>query len=143
MGMLAGLAGALYIGQVGTADATTGSNVELSVIAAAVIGGASLAGGEGSVIGAAIGVLLLAVVEDAVILLNVAVFWQQLVVGVMLIVAVAVDVLMQKIRRGIGVRAALNRVVGSGTPIPAVPVAGLELEGAADLGSRSSAATER
>lgn len=113
MGLLAGVAGVLAIGQVGTANADTGANEELNVIAAAVIGGASLAGGEGSVIGAGIGVLLIGMVEDAVVLLNVSVFWQQLVVGVMLIVAVAANVVTLKIRHRIGVRAALGKVIGT------------------------------
>ncbi len=123
MGFLAGIAGVLAIGRVGTANADTGANEELNVIAAAVIGGAALSGGEGSVIGAAIGVLLIGMVEDAVVLLNVSVFWQQLVVGVMLIVAVAANVVTTKIRHKISVRAALSRSVGSGVQSPAVAVA--------------------
>ncbi len=107
MGCLAGLAGALALGRVGTANADTGANEELNVIAAAVIGGASLAGGEGSIVGAALGVLLIQVVEDAVVLLNVSVFWQQLVVGVVLVVAVALNVVTAKVRDRLSVRAAL------------------------------------
>jgi ribose transport system permease protein len=125
MGSLAGFAGVLAIGRVGTANADTGANEELNVIAAAVIGGAALSGGEGSVIGAAIGVFLIGMVEDAVILLDVSVYWQQLVVGVMLIIAVATNVVMTKIRHKISVRAALSRtigpVVGSGTQAVAGP----------------------
>jgi len=112
MGVLAGIAGALALGRVGTANADTGANEELTVIAAAVLGGASLAGGEGSIIGAALGVFLIQVVEDAVVLLNVAVFWQQLVVGVVLIVAVAVNVLTLKVRDRIGIRSALSQIRG-------------------------------
>jgi ribose transport system permease protein len=123
MGFLAGVAGALAIGRVGTANANTGANEELNVIAAAVIGGAALSGGEGSVIGAGIGVLLIGMVEDAVVLLDVSVFWQQLVVGVMLIIAVAANVVTTKIRHKIGVRAALGRAVGSNIPLPAAAVA--------------------
>ena len=79
------------LGGSGTANADAGANEELNVIAA-VIGGAALSGGEGSVIGAAIGVFLIGIVEDAVILLDVSVYWQQLVVGVMLIIAVATNI---------------------------------------------------
>ena len=129
MGFLAGIAGALAIGRVGTANADTGANEELNVIAAAVIGGAALSGGEGSVIGAAIGVLLIGMVEDAVVLLNVSVFWQQLVVGVMLIVAVAANVVTTKIRHKIGVRAALGRAVGSGVVLPTLAVPGSVADG--------------
>jgi ribose transport system permease protein len=128
MGFLAGVAGALAIGRVGTANANTAANEELNVIAAAVIGGAALSGGEGSVIGAGIGVLLIGMVSDAVVLLDVSVFWQQLVVGVMLIIAVAANVVTTKIRHRIGVRAALSRAVGGNISLPAVAVAASEPE---------------
>jgi ribose transport system permease protein len=129
MGSLAGFAGAIAIGRVGTANADTGANEELNVIAAAVIGGAALSGGEGSVIGAAIGVFLIGMVEDAVVLLNVSVFWQQLVVGVMLIVAVAANVVTTKVRDKISVRAALNRTVGPVLAGPAMSVPQPQEEG--------------
>jgi ribose transport system permease protein len=71
----------------------------LRLIAAAVIGGASLAGGEGTILGALLGLILLALVSDALILLNVNVYWQQLVTGAILVAAVTFDVLARR-RRG-------------------------------------------
>jgi ribose transport system permease protein len=73
--------------------------MELRLIAAAVIGGASLAGGEGTILGALLGLILLALVSDALILLNVNVYWQQLVTGAILVAAVTFDVLARR-RRG-------------------------------------------
>lgn len=109
MGLLAGVAGALAIGRVGTANATTGANEPLTVIAAVVVGGAALAGGEGSVLGAGLGVILIGLVQNAVVLLDVSVFWQQLVVGAVLIIAVAANVLNSRVRDAIMVRAVLRR----------------------------------
>jgi ribose transport system permease protein len=109
MGLLSGIAGALAIGRVGTANATTGANEPLTVIAAVVVGGAALAGGEGSVIGAGLGVILIGLVQNAVVLLNVSVFWQQLVVGAVLIIAVAANVLNSRVRDALMVRAVLRR----------------------------------
>jgi ribose/xylose/arabinose/galactoside ABC-type transport system permease subunit len=127
MGCLAGIGGALALARVGTANADTGSGEELAVIAAAVLGGAALTGGEGSVIGAALAVLLIQVVDDAVILLNVSVFYQQLVVGVVLIVAVVGNLLTARIRDRLGVRAALSGSHADATSAagqPAVPLGG-------------------
>lgn len=124
MGLLAAIAGVLALGRVGTANADTGANEELTVIAAAVLGGASLTGGEGSIIGAALGVLLIQLADDAIVLLNVPVFWQDLVVGAFLILAVAVNVLTIKVRNRISIRAALNEIPGisTGGPPPAGPL---------------------
>jgi ribose transport system permease protein len=75
------------------ATPTAGVGAELRAIAGAVIGGASLSGGEGTIIGALLGVILVALVNDALILLNVSVYWQSLVTGIVLIAAVTIDML--------------------------------------------------
>lgn len=117
-GLVAGLAGVLAIARVGTADAATGANEALPVIAAVVLGGASLAGGKGSIIGAALGVLLIGLVRNAVVLLNVPVFWQQLLVGLVLIIAVASNVFSEKLRHRVLVRRQLGRVGVPSAPPP-------------------------
>lgn len=118
-GLLAGVAGVLAIARVGTADAATGSNEALPVIAAVVLGGASLAGGKGSIIGAALGVLLIGLVRNAVVLLNVPVFWQQLLVGLVLIIAVASNVFSEKLRHRVLVRQQLDKANGKPASQPA------------------------
>ncbi len=90
-GALSAVAGILLASRLNTAVPTAGAGLELTVIAAGVIGGASLAGGEGSVFGAVLGIVFLSVVSNAVNLVNISTFWQQVVTGVALIAAVSAD----------------------------------------------------
>lgn len=94
--LLAGIAGIMITARFGSASVTIGSAVELRVITAAIIGGASLNGGEGSVLGAFLGALFMAVLANALNLLGVDVYWQNLVTGLILIIAVVVDVLNER-----------------------------------------------
>jgi ribose transport system permease protein len=91
MGVLAGLAGVLLASRLDNAVVTAGIGVELKVITAVVLGGASLSGGVGTIPGAFLGVIFISLVQNALILSEVPVFWQGVVVGVVLIVAVATD----------------------------------------------------
>jgi ribose transport system permease protein len=68
-----------------------GDLAELRAIAAAVLGGASFTGGTGSVLGSALGVLLLAIVLNGFVLLNLSIYWQSVASGLILLVAVGVD----------------------------------------------------
>ncbi len=90
-GALAGLAGMIESSRLMTGQPTTGQGYELSVIAAVVIGGGSLSGGEGSVVGTVAGAFLMGLVSNGSNLLGVSPFWQQVVIGGVIIVAVAVD----------------------------------------------------
>jgi rhamnose transport system permease protein len=90
-GTLAGLGGALFTARFGTVDATAGSGYELTVIAAAVVGGVAIFGGSGSVYGAALGALLLGTITSSLIVLKVDAFWQQAAIGALLLVAIAFD----------------------------------------------------
>jgi ribose transport system permease protein len=83
----------------GSAQPTFGVGMELNVIAAAVIGGASLSGGSGSILGAILGALLLAVVSSSLTLLDVSVYWQDIIRGSILLWAVTFDHYLVK-RRG-------------------------------------------
>ncbi len=87
----AGVAGILMAGWLGSVTTNLGQAMELTVIAAAVIGGANLAGGEGTAIGAVIGALLIEVIRNSMILLGISTFWQGMFIGTFIIVAVAFD----------------------------------------------------
>jgi ribose transport system permease protein len=95
-GTLAALAGVLLAARLSTAVPTAGQGLELTVIAAAVIGGASLAGGEGTVLGAVLGVAFLALISNALTLLEVSIFWQEVTTGVVLVAAVSLDMLLRR-----------------------------------------------
>jgi rhamnose transport system permease protein len=103
-GALAGLGGVLFTARFGTVDATAGTGYELTVIAAAVVGGVAIFGGTGSVYGAALGALLLGTITSSLIVLRVEAFWQQAAIGVLLLLAIAFDRLV-----GLRVEAALRR----------------------------------
>ena len=90
-GALAGLGGVLFTARFGTVDATAGTGYELTVIAAAVVGGVAIFGGVGSVYGAALGALLLGTITSSLIVLKVAAFWQQAAIGALLLLAIALD----------------------------------------------------
>lgn len=90
-GLLAGLAGVLYASRFSSVGATTGTGMELDVVAAAVVGGVAIFGGSGSVVGAAIGALLLTTITSSLTALRVDKFWQQAVVGVLILAAIIID----------------------------------------------------
>lgn len=96
---LCGVAGIIYMSRFGSAQPTFGLGMELNVIAAAVIGGASLNGGTGSILGAILGVVLLSVVSSSLALLDVSVYWQDIIRGSILLVAVTLDHYMNKNRK--------------------------------------------
>jgi ribose transport system permease protein len=97
-GLFAGLAGIIMSARLGAAAVTAANGLELKVITAVIIGGASLAGGEGTVLGAFFGSLLMALIVNALTLLGVDVYWQTFVIGATLLVAVLID-RVGKIRR--------------------------------------------
>ncbi len=91
MGVLAGLAGVLNSARLNAAVVSAGIGIELQIITATVLGGASLKGGEGTVLGTFLGVIFIALVQNALIILGVDVFWQNIVVGIVLLLAVSLD----------------------------------------------------
>lgn len=90
-GALVGLAGLLYAGRYGQVQTNVGLGFELRAIAAAVIGGVSIMGGRGSALGILLGTLLLGVLTNVIVLSRVSAFWEGVVVGASILVAVAVD----------------------------------------------------
>ena len=89
--LLSSIAGILTLSRFGVATPTAGQGTEMRVISAAVIGGASLSGGEGTILGAVLGIILLNLINNALVLLKVSVYWQQLISGLILIAAVSID----------------------------------------------------
>lgn len=97
MGAMAGLAACVYLGYYGAAETNAGNAYELQVIAATVIGGASLTGGRGTAIGAVLGAIVIQLINNAMILLNVDPNYNQIVMGTAIIVAVVVDQTKQRL----------------------------------------------
>ena len=95
-GVIAGIAGILLGAQVGNINSLLASGIELQVLAAVVIGGVSIWGGSGSVYGAAIGAIVLATINNGLVLLQVQEFYRLLIQGVAIIAAVAVDAVVQR-----------------------------------------------
>ena len=90
-GALSGLAGVLYAARFNSVGADTGTGYELQIVAAAVVGGIAIFGGSGSAVGAAIGAVLLTTMVGALAALNVSKFWQQAIVGALIIAAILID----------------------------------------------------
>jgi ribose transport system permease protein len=91
MGVLAAVAGLLNLSFLQNVTPETGVGFELNVIAAVIIGGTSLAGGEGSVLGTLLGVGILGVLSNGLVLLGISPFWQTAFIGAVIITAVAID----------------------------------------------------
>lgn len=94
--VMAGLAGIIATSRLGSAFPLAGKGAELRVISACVIGGCSLKGGEGTIIGSLLGVLLMAIINNGLVLLNVSIYWQSIVSGTILIAAVTFDMINQR-----------------------------------------------
>ncbi|HEX3591540.1 MAG TPA: ABC transporter permease [Pseudonocardiaceae bacterium] len=90
-GLLAGLAGALYLARFGNVDSGTGTGYELTVVSAVVVGGVAFTGGSGTVYGAALGALLLTSINSMLPSLGVSSVWEQAIDGFLLLLAIAVD----------------------------------------------------
>ncbi len=90
-GGLAGVAGLLVTARLDSATPNAGISYELDSIAAVVIGGTSLSGGRGSVLGTVLGCLIIGVLNNGLVLLEVSPFWQQVIKGLVILVAVAID----------------------------------------------------
>jgi len=96
MGLLSGVAGIVLTGYVAAGTIGGGINYELTAIAGCVIGGTSLMGGKGTILGDLIGTLIMASLENGMSIMNMSVFWQYIVKGLVLILAVYVDVASKK-----------------------------------------------
>lgn len=97
-GVACGIAAIAILSFLGAADPSVGSGSEMLVISAAIIGGASLSGGSGSILGAIVGALIIAVIRNGMLLLGVSIYWQGFVTGATIIAAVALDYVIKRRR---------------------------------------------
>lgn len=95
-GFFAGLAGLLLVGRTGSGFPNAGLSAELDAIAAVIIGGASFFGGRGTVLGVFAGVFIMGLLRNGLNLMNVSVFWQQVLIGAVIVLAVYSDVLRRR-----------------------------------------------
>ncbi len=93
---LAGIAGILLASRLGAALPTAGRGMELKVITAVILGGASLAGGTGKIIGALLGALFMGLIGNIMVISRISGYWQEIILGIILILAVWIDRLIQK-----------------------------------------------
>jgi ribose transport system permease protein len=98
-GFAVGIAGLIAASQTGQGSGNAGTGFELSVITAVVLGGASLAGGRGTIFGTILGVLIIGIINNGLTLLNVESFWQDVTRGILLILAVGFDQVRLRLTR--------------------------------------------
>jgi ribose/xylose/arabinose/galactoside ABC-type transport system permease subunit len=96
--VLSSVTGILYVARFRSAQANSGLGMELDAIAAAVIGGASLMGGAGTVIGVLIGAMIMGVIRNGLVLMRVSSYWQDFIIGLVILVAAVIDVLRNRRR---------------------------------------------
>ncbi len=124
MGSLIGIAALLYVGRLGSVEITVGNDLGMSAIAAVVIGGTAITGGRGSVVGTLAGVFFMAVMKNGILLLGIPSLWERAVVGALIVLSVAVDIVInrriakrqrrQVERQRLAVRAALSASQAAG-----------------------------
>ncbi len=95
-GLCSGIAGIVMLSRLNSAQPTTGIGFEMNVVTAVVLGGISIAGGEGKLSGVITGVLIIGVLTNGMILINISSYWQSVVQGTVLLLAVGVDQYMQQ-----------------------------------------------
>jgi len=104
-GLLAGLAGILYVMEFGTINGTSATGLILAVVAAVVVGGVNIFGGSGTIAGAALGALFLGFIANALILVGLSQFWLQAIYGLVILLAVSADaIILRRIQRAAAAR---------------------------------------
>ncbi|MDR1253049.1 MAG: ABC transporter permease [Treponema sp.] len=96
MGALAGLAGVLWVAKFASAQGDTAVGYEMNVIASCVLGGVSVSGGRGRILGLLLGVILFGILANALPLINVSSFWQQAIQGIVILAAIITNVLIKR-----------------------------------------------
>jgi inositol transport system permease protein len=99
MGFFAGLGGFVLAARLNSAEAVAGTGYELTVIASVVIGGTSLFGGMGTIFGTVIGTILIGVLLNGLVLMNISAYIQQIIIGIIIVLAVAFDTFAKSRRR--------------------------------------------
>ena len=95
-GLMAGLAGVMWVMQFGTINGTAATGMTLAIVAAVVVGGVNTLGGSGTLAGAAIGALFLGFISNALILVGLSQFWLQAIYGLVILIAIASDQLIRR-----------------------------------------------
>nr|WP_321454968.1 ABC transporter permease [uncultured Cohaesibacter sp.] len=95
-GMCAALAGILYASRMDSGQPSVGEGWLMGAITAAIIGGTSLSGGQGSIIGTIFGALLMAVLANGIVLMNVSGYWERVIIGIVVMIAILVDLFRRK-----------------------------------------------
>ncbi len=108
VGAFCGLSGSLYVGSFGSVDPASGGQFLLAVVAAVIIGGTPLSGGMGTVIGALIGVLIIATISSGIVFFGIDATWSTFVTGAVIIIAVSIDQAIKWQRRRTGERRAVS-----------------------------------
>ena len=96
LGSLVGVASLLYVGRLGSVEITVGQDLAIQSIAAVVIGGTSVLGGRGSLVGTLAGVLFMAFMRNGIVLLGVPSLWERAIIGALVILSAAVDLLVER-----------------------------------------------
>jgi ribose transport system permease protein/AI-2 transport system permease protein len=96
LGALVGITALIYIGRLASVEITVGQDLPMAAIAATVIGGTSVKGGKGSVVGTLAGVLFIAIMRNGVVLLGIPSLWERAVVGILIVISVVVDLYITK-----------------------------------------------
>ena len=96
LGALVGFSALIYVGRLGSVEITVGNDLAMASIAAVVIGGTSVKGGKGSVIGTLAGVLFIAIMKNGIVLLGIPSLWEKAVVGALIILSVIIDLLVNQ-----------------------------------------------
>ncbi|HBE79373.1 MAG TPA: hypothetical protein DDW65_16600 [Firmicutes bacterium] len=96
MGFMVGLAAVVYTSIIGLVGANNFSGVMLQVIAVVVLGGTNILGGAGTVFGTAMGVFLMAIINNGLVLMHIPAYWQKIVAGMVIIIVASIDVIQRK-----------------------------------------------
>jgi ribose transport system permease protein len=94
LGSLVGFSALIYVGRLASVEITVGIDLPMAAIAASVIGGTSVKGGKGSVIGTLAGVLFIAIMKNGIVLLGIPSLWERAVVGLLIVISVLVDLIV-------------------------------------------------
>lgn len=96
-GICVAIASILYISRLGSAQPIAGEGYEMEAVAATVIGGTSIVGGEGSALGSIIGAVVVALIRNGMVLLQISTYWQSIVIGLVIVVSVSIDIIRKRI----------------------------------------------